>query len=168
MVINGQIMPGDVDRFRFRAKTGQKLVIETQARSLIPYLADAVPGWFQATVTLYNAAGKEMAVADDYRFNPDPVLFNEIPRDGIYELEIHDSIYRGRQDFVYRIAVGELPFITQMFPLGGKAGVPTVASVDGWNLTTQQLKLSMSGIGNLEKMDKLHFHISQRKVLSKS
>ena len=64
VLINGQIMPGDVDRFRFRAKTGQQLVIETHARSLIPYLADAVPGWFQATVTLYNAAGKEMAFVD--------------------------------------------------------------------------------------------------------
>ena len=27
-------------------------------------------------------------------------------------------IYRGREDFVYRIALGELPFITGIFPLG--------------------------------------------------
>ena len=141
VVLNGQIMPGDVDRFRFRAKTDQQLVIETQARSLIPYLADAVPGWFQATMTLYNAAGKKIAFADDYRFNPDPVLFYKIPRDGLYELEISDSIYRGREDFVYRIAVGEQPFITQMHPLGGKQGVKTTAKIDGWNLPEKQLHL---------------------------
>jgi hypothetical protein len=141
VLINGQIMPGDIDRFRFRAEAGQQLVIETSARSLIPYLADAVPGWFQAVVTLYNAAGTEIAFDDDYRFNPDPVLFYEVPRDGFYEIEIRDSIYRGREDFVYRIAIGEQPFITQMYPLGGKAGVETTASIDGWNLPEKQLKL---------------------------
>jgi len=141
VVLNGQIMPGDVDRFRIRAGRGQKLVMEVHARSLIPYLADAVPGWFQATLALYNAEGKEVAYADDYRFNPDPVLFYEIPEDGEYELEIRDSIYRGREDFVYRIAVSEQPFITRMFPLGGREGVETVASIAGWNLARARLPL---------------------------
>ncbi len=141
VLFNGQVMPGDVDRFRFRASRGQKLVIEAHARSLIPYLADAVPGWFQATLTLYDAVGRELAFADDYRFNPDPVLFYEVPRDAEYELEIRDSIYRGREDFVYRIAVSERPFITQTFPLGGKEGVKTEALVSGWNLPETSLVL---------------------------
>ena len=141
VLFNGQVMPGDVDRFRFRANKGQKLVIEAHARSLIPYLADAVPGWFQATLTLYDAVGRELAFADDYRFNPDPVLFYEVPRDAEYELEIRDSIYRGREDFVYRISISERPFITQMFPLGAKEGIKTVASISGWNLPDSQLPL---------------------------
>ncbi|MHC4630052.1 MAG: hypothetical protein ACYS9C_02130 [Planctomycetota bacterium] len=141
VLFNGQVMPGDVDRFRFRARKGQQLVIETHARSLIPYLADAVPGWFQATLALYDAVGKEVAFADDYRFNPDPVLFYRIPRNGEYELEVRDSIYRGREDFVYRIAVSEQPFVTQVFPLGGRAGVKTVASIAGWNLPRTRLPL---------------------------
>jgi len=141
VLLNGQIMPGDVDRFRFRAKQGQRLVIETHARGLIPYLADAVPGWFQATVALYDAVGREVAFADDYHFNPDPVLFYRIPRAGEYELEIRDSIYRGREDFVYRVAVGEQPYITRVYPLGGKAGVNTVAAVAGWNLPESRLPL---------------------------
>ncbi|MBL7215749.1 MAG: hypothetical protein ISS71_08745 [Phycisphaerae bacterium] len=141
VVLNGQIMPGDIDRFRFRAQANQQLVIETHARSLIPYLADAVPGWFQATVTLYDADGNELAYADDYRFNPDPVLYYKIPKTGDYELAIRDSIYRGREDFVYRISVGELPFITQMFPLGAKEGEETVATIEGWNLPITQLSL---------------------------
>lgn len=141
VLINGQIMPGDIDRFRFRARAGQKLVIETHARSLIPYLADAVPGWFQAVTALYDANGKEIAFDDDYHFNPDPVMFYKIPANGEYELEIRDSIYRGREDFVYRIAIGELPFITQMHPLGGKEGEKTIASIDGWNLERTGLLL---------------------------
>ena len=141
VLLNGQIMPGDVDRFRFRARQGQRLVIETHARGLIPYLADAVPGWFQATVALYDAGGREVAFADDYHFNPDPVLFYRIPRAGDYELEIRDSIYRGREDFVYRVAVGEQPYVTQAYPLGGRAGVNTVAAVTGWNLSEDRLPL---------------------------
>lgn len=141
ILLNGQIEPGDVDRFRFRAQQGQRLVIETNARHLVPYLADAVPGWFQATLALYDSAGNELAFVDDYRFSPDPVLLYEVPKSGEYELEIRDSIYRGREDFVYRIAVGELPFITQMFPLGGRMGVETIASVEGWNLPQQRLLL---------------------------
>ena len=53
--VNGQILPGDVDRYRFRARKGQQLVVEAMARQLIPYLSDAVPGWFQATVALLDA-----------------------------------------------------------------------------------------------------------------
>lgn len=141
VLLNGQIMPGDVDRFRFRARKGQRLVIETHARRLVPFLADAVPGWFQATVALVDAKGREVAFADDYRFSPDPVLLYKVPASGEYELEIRDAIYRGREDFVYRIAIGELPFITQMFPLGGRAGIRTVAAIDGWNLPRKRLLL---------------------------
>jgi len=147
VLLNGQIMPGDVDRFRFRARQGQQLVIQAHARSLIPYLADAVPGWFQATLALYDANGNEVAFADDYRFHPDPVLFYQIKKTGEYELEIRDSIYRGREDFVYRIAVGEVPFITRMFPLGGKADVKTVAQIGGWNLDKTQLPLDTQSGG---------------------
>ena len=100
----------------------------------MPYLADAVPGWFQATVTLYDSQGKEVAYDDDYRFHPDPVLFYKIPEDGQYMLEIKDAIYRGREDFVYRITIGELPFVTSIFPLGGPAGPKTTVQLTGWNL----------------------------------
>jgi hypothetical protein len=138
-IVNGQILPGDVDRFRFEARKGQQLVIAASARELIPYLADAVPGWFQATLALYDTDGKELAYDDDYRFHPDPVLFYEIPRDGEYLIEIRDAIYRGREDFVYRIAVGELPFVTSIFPLGGTAGAQTTIEANGWNLPASNL-----------------------------
>jgi hypothetical protein len=140
-VLNGQIMPGDVDRFRLRARKGQQLVVRMQARQLIPYLADAVPGWFQSAMSLYDPNGDEVAYGDDYRFDPDPVLCCTVPEDGIYRLEVRDALYRGRDDFVYRVAVGELPFITELTPLGGPSGVPTVASIIGWNLPTDKLPL---------------------------
>lgn len=137
--VQPQYMPGDVDRYRFAAHKGQHLVFVASARELMPYLADAVPGWFQATLTLYDAQGKEVAYDDDYRFNPDPVLHYEVPADGDYVLEIKDAIYRGREDFVYRIAMGELPFVTSAFPLGGRSGESHSIELSGWNVPPKKL-----------------------------
>ncbi len=86
-IVNGQILPGGVDRFRFPARKGLQLVVVAEARALIPYLADAVPGWFQAALALYDAKGKELEHADHFRFDPDPVLHYEIPKDGEYVVE---------------------------------------------------------------------------------
>ena len=140
-VVNGQILPGEVDRYRFMARKGQRLVLAAAARALMPYLADAVPGWFQATLALYDSRGRELVYDDDFRFNPDPVLFYQIAEDGEYTMEIKDAIYRGREDFVYRISVGELPFVTGIFPLGGRAGERPEIQVAGWNLSSAQLMM---------------------------
>jgi len=143
--LNGQIPPGGVDKYRFPARAGQSLLVSVSARELIPYLADAVPGWFQAAVTLYDATGNELAYADDFRFHPDPVFFYKIPKDGEYVLEIKDALYRGREDFVYRITVGELPFVTSVFPLGGKTGTLATVAVSGWNLPYNSIALDLRG-----------------------
>jgi hypothetical protein len=145
--VNGQIMAGGVDRYKFQARQGQRLVVAVSARDLIPYLADAVPGWFQATVALFDAKGNELAYDDDFRFNPDPVLYYQIPRDGEYAIEIKDAIYRGREDFVYRISVGELPFVTDIFPLGGRAGTQTSVEVRGWNLPVARITMDARNKG---------------------
>jgi len=138
-VVNGQIMPGGVDRYRFQARRGQHLVVAVNARDLRPYLADAVPGWFQAAVAIRDSQGNEVAYSDHYRFHPDPVLYCRIPKNGQYVLEIRDSLYRGREDFVYRVTLGELPFVTSVFPLGGPAGEQTPVELKGWNLHTNKL-----------------------------
>ena len=145
-VVNGQIMPGEFDRYRFVARKGEELVVAVSARELIPYLADAVPGWFQAAVTLYDPAGKELAFADHFRFHPDPVLHYVIAKDGQYMIEIRDSIYRGREDFVYRITLGELPYVTGIFPLGGKAGEQTTLALQGWNLPLTKMPYDARGM----------------------
>ncbi|MCM8804008.1 MAG: PPC domain-containing protein, partial [Candidatus Omnitrophica bacterium] len=110
IIINGQILPGDIDRFYFNAKKGQKIIIELKARDIIPYMADAVPGWFQATLTLYDSFGNEIAYSDDYYFNPDPLIFFEVYQDGKYMVKVKDALYRGREDFVYRLFIGEREF----------------------------------------------------------
>jgi hypothetical protein len=140
-VLNSQIMPGEVDRYRFSARKGQQLVFIARARALIPYLADAVPGWFQAVLTLYDAKGNEVAFNRGFHYRPDPVLAYKVPQDGEYVLEVKDALYRGREDFVYRIEAGELPFVTAIFPLGGRLKTRTTVTLEGWNLPQSSLTL---------------------------
>jgi len=132
--LNGQIASREVNSYRFSARKGQRLVITTLARQLIPYIADGVPGWFQPVIALYDADGNEIAYDDDYRFKPDPVILCEVPKDGEYVLQVHDAIYRGRNDFVYRITIGEQPFVTSIFPLGARVGESPAIKMQGWNL----------------------------------
>jgi len=132
--MNGQLAAGWVDRYRFQANKGQRLVITGVARELIPYVADGVPGWFQAVLRVYDSGGKELAYNDDFRFHPDPVLYFEVPEDGEYVVTINEALFRGRESFTYRLTVAESPFVTSIFPLGGRVGEPATIEVDGWNL----------------------------------
>ena len=102
-VINGQIMPGETDRWFFTARKGEKLVFRTFARCMIPFMGDCVPGYFQCILELKDSKNNRIAFADDRGFDPDPLLCCTIPADGEYVLEVRDALYRGRADFVYRI-----------------------------------------------------------------
>ncbi len=136
IVIDGQILESDRDYFRFPAEAGRTLVLSVEARSLLPFIADAVPGWFDPQLTVYDAAGKQIAFADDYRFRPDPVMFFCPPADGEYTVELRDVVYRGRGDFVYRLTIAERPFVSDVFPLGGRRGSEVALEYRGVNLTT--------------------------------
>jgi hypothetical protein len=92
-------------------------------------------------LAVYDADGKEVAYNDDFRFQPDPTLMFQVPEDGEYRFSITDAIYRGREDFVYRVTVGELPCVTSIFPLGGTAGVEPKIEMYGWNLQGAALQL---------------------------
>ncbi len=140
IIVNGQIMPGDVDSFSFEAKKGARLVFVAGARDVIPYLADAVPGWFQAVLSVTDSAGNEVSYSDSFHYSQDPVISFEVPSDGRYTVQIRDSLYRGREDFVYRLAIGELPFVTSVFPLGAPWDEKTKVELQGWNLSQTTLE----------------------------
>jgi hypothetical protein len=149
LIVNGQIMPGDVDRFQLPLRKGQKIVFALAGRAITPYLADAVPGWFQAVLSLSDPQGRQVAFADDWRFHPDPVLLFEAPQDGLYTVTVTDAIYRGREDFVYRLLVGEVAFVTGIFPLGGQVGKKVRVELAGWNLPQSSLEVDLTegGLG---------------------
>jgi hypothetical protein len=145
--VNGQIMPGSVDRYRFHARAGQQVIVAVKTRSLIPYMSDAVPGWFQAAIALYDSEGLQLASADHFQFNQEPVLAWPISREGDYVLAIRDAIFRGREDFVYRAAIGEFPYVTSVFPMGARQGSHAHIQLTGWNLPTTRFAPSAKDSG---------------------
>ena len=104
-VLDGQIMPGQTDTWTLHLQKGRTITLCTVARELQPYIGDAVPGFFNPALRILDASGAEVAFADDNFYHPDPVLVFTPPADGDYKLEVHDLLYRGRQDFVYAITV---------------------------------------------------------------
>jgi hypothetical protein len=146
-IINGQMMPGSADLYRFHARKGQKIVIAAMTRALIPFMSDAVPGWFQAVLTLTDAKGTELASADHFRFSQEPVLKVEIAEEGDYNLSVRDVLNRGREDFIYRITMGEIPYVTGIFPMGGRSGARTKVETTGWNLAATQFNATVNKPG---------------------
>ena len=136
--LDGQIMPGEIDRWRFRLKKGRPVVFRTVAREFQPYIGDAVPGFFNAALRLVDGKGREVAFADDNIYQPDPVLRFTPPEDGVYTLEIHDVLYRGREDFVYSVhcaegdaAVGPADAVLWPVPTDGIPSAKMIASSRG-------------------------------------
>ena len=136
VVLCGYVSPGGVDYFRFSGRKGETIVAAVKGRQLVPYIADAVPGWFQPVIKILDAQGKEIAYSDDYYHHVDPVIITTLPKDGKYTLMIHDAIYRGRQDFNYRIQLGVIPFVTGRYPAYGVAGKKVKQQLEGVNLGT--------------------------------
>ncbi len=104
-VLDGQIMPGETDFFKLRLEDRQSISCRLYGRALQPYIGDAVPGFFQPVLELTDEKGRSVAFADDHGFDPDPVLKFTAPAAGTYTLAVRDNLYRGREDFVYRVEV---------------------------------------------------------------
>lgn len=106
-VLDGQIMPGETDSFRIVLQAGKHYTFALTGWKLLPYIGDAVPGHFQPVMRLLRPDGREAAFADDEYFLPDPVMRFRCDRSGEYTLTIRDNLFRGRQDFVYRVTLRE-------------------------------------------------------------
>ena len=146
----GQIMLGEVDYYSFDATKGMNLVAEVKARTLVPYIADAVPGWFQSVIRITDSKGKEIAYNDDYHNSVDPVIIATIPRTDIYTLAIHDAIYRGREDFNYRLNLGEIPHLDYAYPCVGRVGKKAKVILKGVNLKSNTATFKPTKAGLLE------------------
>ncbi len=119
-VLNGQILPGEADDWRFRAEEGESVTFTVTARQLLPFIGDAVPGHFQTLLEVRGEDGRLLAFNDDHGNNPDSRLIFTAPRKGEYTLTLRDALYRGREDFVYRIdaAKGRVEEPATPFPTG--------------------------------------------------
>lgn len=146
-VLCGYVSPGGIDYFKFSGKRGETIVASVKGRALVPYIADAVPGWFQPVIKIVDSKGREVAYSDDYHHHVDPVIITTLPKDGDYTLMIHDAIYRGREDFNYRIQLGVIPFVTGRYPAYGVVGKRVKQRIEGVNLGTTKATVKVKKEG---------------------
>jgi pre-peptidase len=126
VTVNGRIDPGeDVDLFRFKGQAGQTLVFEVLAARLGSPL--------DSILSLQDAGGREIALNEDYD-GPDSLLAFTLPATGDYFLALRDLRYQGGGNFGYRLSMGEIPFVTAAFPMGGPAGATVPMELTGFNL----------------------------------
>ncbi len=112
--------PGDADTYRFAAPAGYELGAQ---------LVTAVePAKFAPVLTLTDAAGRVLAERDG------TLLGVKLPAAGVYAVGVRDREFRGNAGVKYRLHLGPIPVITEVFPLGVPRGVPTPVSVRGVNL----------------------------------
>jgi hypothetical protein len=125
-VVNGQCAGGDIDFFRFPAKKGQRLVVETISARLgsgvLPQLR------------LTDARGRFLAADDTQALGGDCRLWIKAPEDGEYIVEISDSRYRGAAPPHYRLKIADYDFADEVFPLGGRRGDTVEFVLRGGNL----------------------------------
>lgn len=91
----------DVDVFRLRGRKGDQLEIEVWAARGASAL--------DPVITLLNAQGRVLAMADDTAESRDPVLRTTLPADGDYLLSLVDAYDRGGAGYGYLLSVRVAP-----------------------------------------------------------
>jgi hypothetical protein len=120
--VNGISDNGRDDIFRVAVKKGQRVVIECQAQKLDSPL--------DATLTLTDAAGRQLAANSDW-YGCDPLLDFTAPTDSDYFVNVHDLSYRGGQP--YRLVITDRPRVENVFPRAVQAGRPVALTAFGRN-----------------------------------
>ncbi len=134
--VNGRLQAaGDRDVFRFRARAGESIAVVALAARVQERMRDGLSP-ADPVVTLRDAAGRELATADDTN-RADPALPYRFERDGEYTLEIRDGRLQGDPSWVYRLTIARRPLVTALFPL---------AATRGGSVEVQPVGLNVGGL----------------------
>jgi hypothetical protein len=121
-LISGNI---DLDHYTFAAKQGQRVIVNCWAWRFDSRL--------DATLAVYDSAGKEIAYNGDY-FGKDAFIDFTAPADGDYTVKVWDFVYGGGGDMTYRLEIGSLPHLDAIMPPVVVPGEPATVTLFGRNL----------------------------------
>ncbi|MDB5336118.1 MAG: putative serine proteinase, subtilase family [Planctomycetaceae bacterium] len=134
LVMNGRVNPGaDLDYYRFTGKKGQKLVAALAAHALDIHGQYKSFGIADFSLELLDAEGRTLAAAED-TVGYDPLIEHELPHDGDYFVRVQLLNYQGFPEACYRLTLGEVPYVTGVFPAGFRRGTPTEVELFGLNV----------------------------------
>ena len=133
---------GDIDELQFDAKAGQTLVFDLNAKSL-GSKADAV-------LTLADSQGKVLASNNDFD-GTDPFLAYTFAAAGRYTIRVNDLMFGASKEHIYRLSLGELPYVTGCYPLGVPANCESEVELIGYNLPADhKVKVKPAKAGEVE------------------
>lgn len=135
VVMNGRLEKTlDVDCFRLQGKAGQSLVCAVSAHGIDSSVRQSYHrGFLDTSLELLDASGQTIAEAED-SLGLDPILHVKLPADGAYTVRVKAVAYQGAPSAVYRLTLGEVPYITSLFPPGGKRGETVEVELVGPNV----------------------------------
>ena len=124
--VNGTVASiDDVDLFRFKLRKGARLICDISAQR--------VGSPLDSYITLFDPSGTEVVKSQDGN-GLDSVIDYTTELEGEYTLFLRDVRYKGGGNYLYRLSIGELPYLQSVFPLGGKRGAANNVNVAGANL----------------------------------
>jgi hypothetical protein len=125
-VINGRIeKKGDVDRFQFDAKSGDRVVLDCRA--------ERIDSPLRAVLELYDPAGRLIAVNRGY-YGIDPLIDYRVSQSGTYTVKLYDLTFTGGDAYCYRLAIDTHPRVAFTVPAVIQTGKTTRVTLFGWNL----------------------------------
>ena len=120
-VVNGRTESQAADYYKLTVKKGQRVLIESAARELDSRAADAL--------MLLTPDGHELE-----RARTGGLLDHTAAADGALILKVHDFVYRGGDQYFYRLTVTTGPHIDYVFPPAAEQGKTAKVTVFGRNL----------------------------------
>jgi hypothetical protein len=123
--VSGAFEANGEDHYKFTAKKGTRVLIDV--------LAQRIDSKADATLVVFDAAGKELARNRDLN-RRDPLVDLVIPADGDYIVKVYDFTFNGGVDYFYRLAVHAGPYVDFVFPPSVRAGEKNKLTVYGRNL----------------------------------
>jgi hypothetical protein len=114
VTINGRIFPReDVDSWSLDLQAGQTINCEVNAARLGSPL--------DARLEVLDPHGRRLAENDEH-YGADPFIRFTAPANGTYQVRIHDIAFEGLQPYVYRLTLTSGPYVSAVYPLGGRRG----------------------------------------------
>ncbi len=141
-VVNGQIGGAtDLDCFAFEAEAGQSLFIEV--------VAARIDSKLDGTLRVYDPEGNEVAVRD-VGYGADPYLSLLTKTAGRYVIKLHDVVYGGSPDHVYRLSLHDGPRIEAISPLAAEPGKEATFTLIGRNLGGEPIEIEGESADDIE------------------
>jgi len=144
-VITGSVPSRGIDWYKFKATSGQRVLIEMTA--------ERIDSRLDGQIVVYNSEGREISRNRDW-YGRDPFIEVNTKQDAEYYLAISDILYRGGSHHFYRLKISDQPHIDFIFPPAGEPGSRNTYTVYGRNLPGGSLGKAVCRNGhNLESIE---------------